>query len=100
MAIKVNTDPKTLIIAALLIGGGYLLTNRAKGAIRRNVPMGSTLVKAGSAIVWTRFIVSAVFLLFVFFILHRLDAAGKARKREKRRQPRLPNQPGPGQYYG
>lgn len=99
MAIKINTDPKTLIIAALLIGGGYLFTRKAKGVIRQRVPMGATLVKAGSAIVWARFVMSAVALLFVFFLLSRLDAAGKARKHKGQHRPRLPHQPGPGQYY-
>ena len=80
MSLKLTVGPVKIIIATILILGGFLFTRIAKGKVQQ-MPGGSNIIRVGDTITILRFIGFLIILAIIGFLLPYLNKKIKERKR-------------------
>ena len=74
MSLELTLTPKKIVIAVILILGGYVFSQAARNRLKR-IPGGSTIVKVGDAMTMGAFVGTFIILVLVILLLSRLNSS-------------------------
>jgi len=74
MSLELTLTPKKIVLAVILILGGYAFSQAARNRLKR-IPGGSTVVKVGDAMTTGVFVGTFIILVLVILLLSRLNSS-------------------------